>query len=443
MPPSSSPGAATSPSQPIAAGKALEPQREISLFRRMPVFAGPGLLVAVGYMDPGNWATDIEAGARFGYQLLFVILFSSLAAILLQTLAMRLGIATGRDLAQACRDHFGRRTGITLFALAEIAIIATDMAEVLGAALAFKLLFGFPLVIGILLTGFDTLIVLGLRGHGVRRIEAIVLGLVSTILLCFVIELAFVRPDVPAMLRGFVPSSSVLGQPGALFLAIGIVGATVMPHNLYLHSALVRDAAADADDGSRHQAVRRGTRDTVWSLSIAAAVQVAILLVAAGIFHDSGHSDIGDIEQAHRMLAPLTGATAAALLFAIALFASGQSSTFTGTIAGQIVLEGFLKLRLPLWQQRLLTRMLAILPAMIGVLLLGEGSVGELLVLSQVVLSVQLPFAILPLIRFTSDRKLMGAFVTPRPLAILAWAIFFLIGTANIWLVASMMIAMP
>jgi len=407
---------------------------------RLSLLMGPGLLIAVGYMDPGNWATGIAAGAQFGYSLLFMVVLSSLAAMLMQTLALRLGVVTGHDLAQTCRLRYGRQATLAHWAMAEIAIIATDIAEVLGAALAFKLLFNLPLSVGIVLTAISTLVILGVKGAANGRVQKIVLALVAIIVLCFAIELALITLDTNALFQGFIPSLDTLAEPGALFIAVGIIGATVMPHNLYLHSSLARSTRAKPDSEQIKLSLRRGSNDTIRALSIAAAVQVAILLVAAAVFRDSGHTDIGGIEQAHQLLTPLTGVALSAVLFALALLASGQSATLTGTLAGQVVLEGFLKLRVSLWKQRVVTRLLAMVPALCGILWLGDAAVGDLLVLSQVVLSVQLPFAVYPLIRFTRDKTLMGNFVISRPVAVMAWCIFLLISAANLWLVASVVL---
>jgi len=407
---------------------------------RLSLLMGPGLLIAVGYMDPGNWATGIAAGAQFGYSLLFMVVLSSLAAMLLQTLALRLGAVTGQDLAQTCRLRYGRQATLAHWAMAEIAIVATDIAEVLGAALAFKLLFNLPLSVGIVLTAISTLVILGVKGAANGRVQKIVLALVAIIVLCFAIELALITLDTNALLQGFIPSFGTLAEPGALFIAVGIIGATVMPHNLYLHSSLARSTRATPDSEQVKLSLRRGSNDTIRALSIAAAVHVAILLVAAAVFHDSGHTDIGGIEQAHQLLTPLTGVALSAVLFALALLASGQSATLTGTLAGQVVLEGFLKLKVSLWKQRVVTRLLAMVPALCGILWLGDAAVGDLLVLSQVVLSVQLPFAVYPLIRFTRDKTLMGDFAISRPVAVMAWCIFLLISAANLWLVASVLL---
>jgi len=365
--------------------------------------AGPGLLVAVGYMDPGNWATDIAAGSQFGYALLWVVLLSSLTAMLLQTLSLRLGLVARKDLARACRDRYGPRVNRALWLMAEIAIVACDVAEVLGSALALHLLFGVSLPTGIAITAFDTVIVLGLQGKGFRHVEAIVLGLVVTISACFAVELALVGLDWSAAGRGFMPSGPLLHDPQALLLAIGILGATVMPHNLYLHSSIVQTRHIAPDEPSRVDAIRLSILDTVVSLSLALLVNAAILMLAASAFHTTGHRQVTEIQDAYHLLDPLVGGTLASLLLGLALLAAGQSSTFTGTIAGQIVMEGFLDLRIPCWQRRLMTRSLALIPAFAGALWLGDAGVGKLLVGSQVVLSLQLPFAIWPLVRLTSD----------------------------------------
>ncbi|NMN05488.1 MULTISPECIES: Nramp family divalent metal transporter [unclassified Novosphingobium] len=398
--------------------------------------AGPGLLVAVGYMDPGNWATDIAAGSQFGHGLLFVVLACGLAAIVLQSLAMRVGLASGQDLAQLARAHYSPAACRVLWLLAELAIVATDIAEVLGAALALHLLLHVPLWTGVLLTGLDTLIVLGLKGHGFRQLEAIVLGLIATITLCFGVQLMIVGVDGAAVAAGAVPDLARLAQPGALVLAIGILGATVMPHNLYLHSSVVLTRLGDRSPAGTRRALRLGSADTVVSLLLATLVNVAILVLAAEAFHGHGHRDVASIEDAWRLLAPITGAGLAPLLFGLALLAAGQSATFTGTVAGQVVLEGFLNLKIPCWQRRVLTRALAIVPALAGVLWLGQGAVGQLLVATQVVLSLQLPFAIWPLLRFAGNRTVMGPFVAPLTMLAVGWLLFVLILVANLALIA-------
>ncbi len=395
---------------------------------------GPGFLVAVGYMDPGNWATDIEAGSRFGYDLIFIVAFSSFAAILLQSLSMRLGVVTGKDLARLTRERNSKTASIFLWLMAEVSIIACDLAEVLGGALAFHLLLGVPLLFGIVLTILDTFIVLGLQGRNFRTVEAIILGLVITVGACFIVELALIKPFWPDVFAGFVPSFSKLSQPYAVPLAVGIIGATVMPHNLYLHSSIIQTRIVSADNISKRQAIRFSTLDTVTSLFFAMLINCAILMLAAGAFHSTGQV-VADIGDAYNLLNPLLGSALAAPLFGIALLASGQSSTFTGTIAGQVIMEGFIDLKIPCWQRRLITRSLALIPALLGIWMLGDHSIGKLLVLSQIILCLQLPFAIYPLIRQTADKKLMGEFATSRRIQTIAYLIFAMIVCGNLWLV--------
>jgi manganese transport protein len=432
------PQTATAPFCPSEVqGSIVIPARAAGLsarLKRFMLYAGPGLLVAVGYMDPGNWATDIGAGSAFGYDLLFIIALSSLAAMLLQVLAARLGIVAKLDLAQACRAHYPPRVNIALWLMAELAIIATDIAEVLGAALAIKLLFHIPLMIGIVLTALDMLIVLGLKGKGFREVEAIITALVVTIALCFLVELCLSHPDGAQVLHGLVPDIRRLASPLALYLSIGIVGATIMPHNLYLHSSVVQTRIVEAGPDAIGDTLSLATTDTVMSLGVAAFVNAAILLLAASAFHAHGHSGVAEIEDAKALLTPLTGAAAAGLLFAIALLASGQSSTFTGTITGQVILEGFLQVKIPCWQRRVLTRALAIIPALIGIAILGDRGVGPLLVATQVVLSLQLPFAMWPLIRLSSRRDLMGEHTAALWMQIVAWFVFAAIVAANLWM---------
>lgn len=407
---------------------------QASAWQKFFAFAGPGLLVAVGYMDPGNWATDIEGGSKFGYSLLSIIFISNLIAILLQGLCVRLGMVTGQDLAQACRTHFSQPVNIVLWLFAEIAIVACDLAEILGSALALNLLFHLPLTWGVLLTGLDLVVVLVLQGKGFRWLEAIILGLVATIAVCFAIEIVFAHPDWGAVAQGYVPSSAIVTEPERLYLAISILGATVMPHNLYLHSAIVQTRKWQGVLSDVGVAVRYATWDSTLSLVAALFINSAILIVAAATFHFSGNQQVAEIQDAYRLLTPLLGSGLASLLFGLALLAAGQSSTFTGTIAGQVIMEGFLDLRIPCWLRRLLTRCLAIAPALIGLAILGDRGVGKLLVLSQVVLSVQLPFAIVPLILFTSNAKLMGDFVNSRWIQVLAWTITVTIAVLNFWL---------
>ncbi|MGC8098080.1 Nramp family divalent metal transporter [Metapseudomonas otitidis] len=428
------PTTATAPFCPSAVSHSVTIPPGASLGRRLMLFLGPGLLVSVGYMDPGNWATAIEAGSRFGYALLFVVVLASLSGMVLQSLCSRLGIATGRDLAQLCRERYRPGVARGQWLLAELSIIATDLAEVLGAALAFHLLLGVSLTVGVVLTAFDTLIVLALQGANFRRLEAIVLGLIATIGACFFIELLLVRPHWPEVAAGLRPSWEVLSGQEPLYLAIGILGATVMPHNLYLHSSVVQTRVNGEDEASKRSAIRFARFDTIGSLSLALLVNGAILVLAAAAFHGNGHTEVVEIQDAYHLLDPLVGGALASFLFGFALLAAGQSSTFIGTIAGQVVMEGFLQAKIPCWQRRLITRALALAPAIAGVLWLGEGAVGKLLVLSQVVLSLQLPFALWPLIRFTSDRRLMGPFANSLPVALLAWALFGLIALANLTL---------
>jgi manganese transport protein len=401
-------------------------------------FLGPGLLIAIGYMDPGNWATDIQAGSQFGYALLWVVALSSLAAIFLQMLAARLGLVSGKDLAQASCERYGPFGRAVQWIAAELSIIACDIAEVLGCALAFKLLFGMSLPWGIALTALDTLIVLGLQGRGFRQIEAIVLVLIGTMAACFVAQCMMMSPDWHAVFSGMLPGDPGHDRKDAVVLALGIIGATIMPHNLYLHSSVVQ--TRNVIGGAR--GVIRDTLalvrvDTVVSLLLATFVNAAILVLAGSVFHVSGHTDVADIEQAYRLIAPIAGG-AAALLFGIALLASGQSSTLTGTIAGQVIMDGFLRLKIPCYQRRLITRGLALIPALAGVLWLGDHSVGRLLVWSQVLLSLQLPFAMWPLIRSVSDRKVMGGHAIGMCTQVLAWGLFAVITGVNLVLIASL-----
>jgi manganese transport protein len=386
-------------------------------------------------MDPGNWATDIEAGSRYGYALLFVVLLSGLAAMVLQCLSARLGIVTGKDLARLSRDRYRPGAVRVQWLLAELSIVACDLAEVLGCALAFHLLLGVPILAGVALTALDTLIVLGLKGKNFRQLEAIVLGLILTIGLCYFVELALIRPHWPSVAAGLMPSWQAISTREPLYLAIGILGATVMPHNLYLHSSVVQTRVVADTEAARREAVGLSRLDTIFSLALALVFYGGILVLAAASFHAIGHQVVAEIQDTYRLLEPIVGTAAAGLLFGIALLASGQSSTFTGTIAGQILMEGFLDLRIPCWQRRLITRALALIPAFIGVAMLGDHAVGKLLVISQVVLGLQLPFAMFPLIRMTNDQTLMGAFVNTRLTSMLAWCLFGIISVANVWLV--------
>ncbi len=406
----------------------------VSFWRKALAFAGPGYMVAVGYMDPGNWATDLAGGARFGYTLLSVILLSNLMAILLQALALKLGIATGRDLAQACRDHYSRPVSFVLWVLCEIAIAACDLAEVIGSAIALNLLFGIPLVWGVCLTAFDVLLILLLQHKGFRYLEALVITLVATIGVCFGAELIMARPDLSHVARGLIPTSQIVTNPMMLYIAIGILGATVMPHNLYLHSSIVQTRKVLPDVASRREAIRFATLDSTVALLFAFFINAAILILASATFHNTGHQEVADIGDAYRLLTPLLGTTLASTLFAVALLASGQNSTITGTLAGQIVMEGFLNIRLPAWLRRLITRLIAIVPAVMVTAAYGEHGAGGLLILSQVVLSLQLSFAVVPLVYFTGQRSKMGEFVNSRGLAALAWLVAVVIMGLNSWL---------
>ena len=391
--------------------------------RKVFAFAGPGYLVAVGYMDPGNWATDIGGGAKFGYALLSVILLSNLMAMLLQGLSAKLGIVSGRDLAQACRERYSRRTTMFLWVVCEIAIAACDLAEVLGSAVALQLLFGLPLLAGVIITALDVLIVLALQGRGFRLIEAFVVTLIATIAGCFAYEIFVARPLWLEAARGFIPHAEILRNREMLYIAIGILGATVMPHNLYLHSSIVQTRAFGTDRKGKREALRYAIFDSTVALGFALFINAAILVLGAAAFHTRGLSSVADIGDAYRLLSPVLGASLASTVFAFALLASGQNSTLTGTLAGQIVMEGFLNIRLKPWLRRLITRALAIVPAVLVIGIAGEGKVTSLLILSQVVLSFQLPFAVIPLVQLTSDRRRMGEFANSRFTAAAAWIV--------------------
>jgi manganese transport protein len=404
-----------------------------SKWRKMLAFAGPGYLVAVGYMDPGNWATDLAGGSKFGYTLLSVILISNLMAVLLQGLACKLGIVTGRDLAQACRDHYSRPVVWALWILCEIAIAACDLAEVIGSAIALNLLFGIALPVGVAITGFDVLLLLYLQNKGVRVLEALVITLVATVGICFGFELFLARPDMVGVAKGFIPTLDIISDKDKLYIAIGILGATVMPHNLYLHSSIVQTRRYEQNTEGRREAVRYAFVDSTIALSFALFINAAILIVAAASFHTSGNSAVAEIQDAYKLLTPLLGAGASAV-FALALLASGQNSTLTGTLAGQIVMEGFLNIRIRPWLRRLITRLIAIVPAVIVAILGGESGTAKLLILSQVILSLQLSFAVFPLVMFTSNKLKMGEFVNPVWLKTLAYLVATVIATLNVWL---------
>src|SRR5438132_10757047 len=400
--------------------------------RRLLAFAGPGYLVSVGYMDPGNWATDLAGGSKFGYTLLSVILLSNLMAILLQALAARLGIVTDRDLAQACRASYSRPVNFLLWLACEAAIIACDLAEVIGTAIALKLLFGIPLIGGALITALDAFLLLLLMNRGFRFLEAFVIALLIVIAVCFTIQIAAAAPPVAAMLKGFVPSSEIFTNSEMLYIAIGIIGATVMPHNLYLHSSIVQTRAYPRTEDGRRDAIKWATADSTIALMLALFINAAILVVAAATFHKNGHSDVAEIGQAFELLSPLLGLGIASTLFAVALLASGLNSTVTATLAGQIVMEGFLDLRLPSWARRLLTRGIAIIPVIVVTAIYGERGTADLLVFSQVVLSMQLPFAVIPLVRFVSDKRKMGKFAISRTVAAVAWIVAGVIVILNV-----------
>jgi manganese transport protein len=408
------------------------PHSSARWWTKLGAFAGPGYLVAVGYMDPGNWATGIAGGSAFGYTLLSVILLSNLMAMVLQSLAAKLGIVTGMDLAQACREHYSRPVRYALWALCELAIIATDLAEVIGTAIALQLLFGIPLVWGVVLTALDVFLILALQKRGFRRLEAFVIALLVIIGGCFAFELIMSQPSMAGIAAGLVPSTEMLVDPAMLFIAIGIIGATVMPHNLYLHSSIVQTRRFERSESGRREAVRYATIDSCIALSFALFINGAILILAASTFYSAGRTDVAEIQDAYHLLTPMLGAGIASTLFAVALLASGQNSTITATLAGQIVMEGFLDIRLPAWLRRMVTRLLAIVPAVIVAILYGSSGTAKLLVLSQVVLSLQLPFAVVPLVRFTSDRVKMGPFANPIWLKSVAWGISALIIALNL-----------
>jgi manganese transport protein len=403
-------------------------------WRKLLAFAGPGYLVAVGYMDPGNWATDLAGGSRYGYTLLSVIMLSNLMAILLQALALRLGIASGRDLAQACRDHYSRPTTLVLWLLCEVAIAACDLAEVIGSAIALNLLFGLPLMWGVCLTSLDVLLVLYMQQYQFRYVEALVVVLILGIAGCFAVQLWLAKPDLAGVIGGFIPQPEIARNPDMLYIAVGILGATVMPHNLYLHSSIIQTRRYADNAESKREAVRFASIDSTVALMFALFLNGAILVVAAATFHTTGHQEVADISDAYMLLAPLLGTQLASTVFAVALLFSGQNATLTGTLAGQIVMEGFLNIRLRPWLRRLITRLIAIVPALITVYLYGEQGIGALLVFSQVVLSLQLSFAVFPLVMFTGDKRKMGALVAPVWMRALAWPVAVLIGGLNAWL---------
>ncbi|MBZ5516074.1 MAG: Nramp family divalent metal transporter [Acidobacteriia bacterium] len=432
-PPTSLDNAPAVPSLPEVHGTVAVP-RGVSFWRKLWAFSGPGFLVAVGYMDPGNWATDIAGGSRFAYRLIFVLMMSNLMAVLLQTLAARFGIVTQRDLAQACREYYSRRTSLALWVLCEIAIAACDLAEVIGSAIALNLLFGLPLIWGVCVTAFDVLAILYLQHRGFRWLEALVAILIGTIGTCYLAEILLVKPDFGAIARGFVPTRELFTNREMLYIAIGMLGATVMPHNLYLHSSIVLTRAIERTRGGLKTAMRYNFIDSFLALNLAFLINAAILVMAAATFFRQGMNAVAEIQDAYRTLSPLLGIPFASVLFAVALLCSGQNSTLTGTLAGQIVMEGFLNIRFAPWLRRLITRMIAIVPAIIAVGFYGASGTAKLLIFSQVILSLQLSFAVFPLVQFTSDPGKMGEFVNPRWLKILSWTVAVIIAGLNVYL---------
>ena len=427
--------APAAPSLPEVHGTVAVPAGA-GFWRKLAAFSGPGFLIAVGYMDPGNWATDIAGGSEFEYRLIYVLLASNLMAILLQSLASRLGIVTGRDLAQVCREAYSRRVSLALWVFAEIAIAACDLAEVIGSAIALNLLFHIPLLAGVCLTALDVVAILYLQHRGFRYLEVIVVTLIATIGVCYLLEILMVRPEGFGILRGFAPSPEIFRNRDMLYIAVGMLGATVMPHNLYLHSSLVQTRAIERSPRGLRTAIRFNFIDSFLALNFAFLINAAILIMAAGAFFRHGLYQMAEIQQAYRTLSPLLGAPLASLLFALALLCSGQNSTLTGTLAGQVVMEGFLDIRIAPWLRRLITRLVAIVPAIFTVALYGERGTARLLILSQVVLSLQLSFAVFPLVKFTSDRRRMGEFVNRRWLRAVSWSVAVLIAGLNAYLLA-------
>ncbi|MGE0223750.1 MAG: Nramp family divalent metal transporter [Acetobacteraceae bacterium] len=400
--------------------------------RKLFAFMGPGYLVAVGYMDPGNWATALAGGSAFGYTLLAVALTSSLMAILLQALCARIGIATGRDLAQLCRERFPKPVAYPLWLLAEVAICATDLAELIGTAIALELLFGIPLIFGVILTALDAFLILWLQNKGLRWLEALIFGFIMLIVGCFSVQIALSNPEWGAVLRGYIPSASIVTDQAQLYIAMGILGATVMPHNLYLHTAVVQSRAWGQDTESKREAIRFASLDSTIALSLALLINSAILITAAAIFHTTGNTDVAEIGDAFHLMSPLLGTTLAATLFAVALLLCGVNATVTATLSGQVVMEGFLRFRLSPVLRRLITRLIAIIPAVVVTWLYGESGTAQLLILSQVILSMQLPFAVIPLMMFASDKARMGALAAPRWQVALGWAIAVVIVVLNL-----------
>lgn len=413
---------------------------DLPFYKKLLLFAGPGFLVAVGYMDPGNWATSLAGGSKFGYALLSVVLMSSLFAMILQHLSLKLGIVTGRDLAQMCKERFSKPTAIFLWLMAEVMIIATDLAEVIGSAIALYLLFNIPILVGVIITAVDVLIILLLQNKGFRYLEALIVVLMGTIVAIFGFELLVSTPAIAPLLVGFLPTSQLVFNPEMLYLAIGIIGATVMPHNLYLHSAIVQTRRYEETETGKREAIKFATIDSTAALSIALFVNASILIVSAAVFFVNGYGEITAIEDAYKLLSPVVGVGIASTLFAIALLAAGQNATITGTLAGQIIMEGFINLRIKPWLRRIITRLLAIIPAVVFIGLYGANAATELLIFSQVVLSIQLSFAVFPLLMFTSSKKIMGKFANGPILTIVSWIIGFIIAGLNLWLLSQFIV---
>ncbi|MEY3784151.1 MAG: hypothetical protein RLZZ230_473 [Candidatus Parcubacteria bacterium] len=417
--------------------KSIPVPQHYSFFRKLLAYSGPGFLVAVGYMDPGNWATDLAGGAQFGYALLSVILISNFFAMLLQHLSLKLGIVTGRDLAQICRENYSKRTAIFLWLMAEVMIIACDLAELLGSAVALNLLFNIPIIFGVIITALDVLVILVLQNKGFRYLEIFIVVLIATIALIFGTEILLSAPAIAPLLIGFIPTTQLVFDPEMLYLAIGILGATVMPHNLYLHSAIVQTRNYEETEKGKKEAIKFATIDSTFALTLALFVNAAILIVSAATFHFSGFTQVADIEEAYKLLSPMLGVSFASVLFAVALLASGQNSTITGTLAGQIIMEGFINLKIKPWMRRVITRSLAIVPAVVFISIYGSNSVTDLLIFSQVILSLQLSFAVFPLLMFTGNKNIMGSFANSKFLNIISWIIGGIIAVLNLWLLVS------
>ena len=415
--------------------KSIAVPKSYSFWKKLFIFTGPGYLVAVGYMDPGNWATDLAAGSSYGYSLLFIVLLCNIMAILLQYLSLKLGIVTGKDLAQACKAYYSKPVAFILWFFAEIAIIATDLAEVLGSAIALNLLFRIPIILGVLLTVADVFLLLLLQKKGFRLLESLVIVLTLLIMFCFGYQILLSKPDILAVLQGFIPTMELVKNPKMLYLALGILGATIMPHNLYLHSAIAQTRNYEETESGKKEAIKFSTIDSTVALSMAFFVNASILIVSASVFHKNSLFHVAELQQAYQLFTPLLGTGLASIVFAVALLASGQNSTITGTLSGQIVMEGFLNLKLKPWIRRLITRLLAVLPAILVVFIYGETHISSLLIFSQVVLSMQLSFAVFPLIFFTSDIKKMGIFVNRPILKLTTFIIGALIATLNVWMI--------